>query len=57
MCGTSQGTTAISVPSLESTVLQLKEAIAAKMGHAADSQRLIFTGRVLVVCCLLFVAC
>jgi thiol-disulfide isomerase/thioredoxin len=42
-----EGTTAISVPSLQTSVLELKEAIAAKMGHAADTQRLIFTGRVL----------
>eukprot|EP00277_Geminigera_cryophila_P006789 CAMPEP_0179422386 /NCGR_PEP_ID=MMETSP0799-20121207/10400_1 /TAXON_ID=46947 /ORGANISM="Geminigera cryophila, Strain CCMP2564" /LENGTH=307 /DNA_ID=CAMNT_0021196513 /DNA_START=37 /DNA_END=957 /DNA_ORIENTATION=- len=42
-----EGTTSITVPSENSTVMQLKEAIAAKMGHAAETQRLIFSGRVL----------
>jgi len=42
-----EGTKTITVPSTETTVLQLKEAIFAQLGHAADSQRLIFTGRVL----------
>jgi len=42
-----EGTTSVTVASLDTSVMQLKEAIAVKMGHAADSQRLIFTGRVL----------
>ena len=42
-----EGTVSITVPSVDITVLQLKEAITKQMGHAPETQRLIFTGRVL----------
>jgi thioredoxin 1 len=44
---TGEGAKSVSVPSKELTVLRLKEAIEASMGHAPATQRLIFSGKVL----------
>lgn len=42
-----EGSTAITVANLDMTVLELKQAVQAQMGHAPEAQRIIFTGRVL----------
>lgn len=44
---TGEGAKSVTVPSKELTVLRLKEAIEASMGHAPATQRLIFSGKVL----------